>query len=87
MREGKDTLALGNITGAMVFQSTLPVALGLAFTDWELDGPSKVAAALALAGGLLAVWALRVRKRFELPAVLAWAALYGVFVLYVVAAA
>jgi cation:H+ antiporter len=87
MREGKDTLALGNITGAMVFQSTLPVALGLAFTDWELDGPSKVAAALALAGGLLAVWALRVRKRFELPAVLAWAALYGVFVVYVVAAA
>ncbi|MDQ4042864.1 MAG: sodium:calcium antiporter, partial [Actinomycetota bacterium] len=37
LREDKDTLAVGNITGAMVFQSTLPVALGLAFTRWELD--------------------------------------------------
>ncbi|MDX6647340.1 MAG: cation:H+ antiporter [Miltoncostaeaceae bacterium] len=87
MREGKDTLALGNITGAMVFQSTLPVALGLAFTDWELDTPSILAACLALAGGLLAFWALRLRRRFELPAVLGWAALYAVFVVYVIVAA
>lgn len=33
---GKDTLALGNITGAMVFQSTFPVSIGIIFTDWEL---------------------------------------------------
>ena len=38
-REGKDTLALGNISGAMVFQSTMPVALGLAFSGWALSGP------------------------------------------------
>ena len=30
VRDGKDTLALGNITGAMVFQSTIPIAVGLA---------------------------------------------------------
>ena len=29
VREGKDALALGNITGAMVFQSTIPVGIGL----------------------------------------------------------
>ncbi|MDQ3777482.1 MAG: hypothetical protein M3310_01235, partial [Actinomycetota bacterium] len=29
VRDGKDSLALGNITGAMVFQSTLPVSIGL----------------------------------------------------------
>jgi cation:H+ antiporter len=40
-REGKDSLALGNITGPMVFQSTLPVAIGLAFTDWALDRYDK----------------------------------------------
>ena len=33
VREGKDALALGNITGAMVFQSTIPIAVGLLFTD------------------------------------------------------
>jgi cation:H+ antiporter len=83
-REGKDTLALGNITGAMVFQSTLPVALGLALTDWTLSGPSFVAAALALVGGALALVLLRFRSRFELPAILAWIVLYVIFVGYVV---
>ena len=32
IREGKDTLALGNVTGAMMFQSTVPVAFGILFT-------------------------------------------------------
>jgi cation:H+ antiporter len=32
----KDTLALGNITGAMAFQGTLPVTLGIVFTSWNL---------------------------------------------------
>ncbi|MEE6211334.1 sodium:calcium antiporter [Salarchaeum sp. III] len=32
----KDTLALGNITGAMAFQGTLPVTLGIVYTDWDL---------------------------------------------------
>jgi cation:H+ antiporter len=32
----KDTLALNNITGAMAFQGTLPVTLGILFTSWDL---------------------------------------------------
>jgi cation:H+ antiporter len=35
VRDGKDSLALGNITGAMVFQSTIPVSIGLLFTNWS----------------------------------------------------
>jgi cation:H+ antiporter len=46
VREGNDALALGNITGAMVFQSTIPVAVGLAFTDWQLDRFAILAARL-----------------------------------------
>ena len=83
-REGKDTLALGNITGAMVFQSTLPVALGLGFSRWALSGPPVVAGALGLVGGALALALLRLRDRFGLLAILAWAGLYVVFVAYVV---
>lgn len=37
VRRSKDTLALGNITGAMVFQSTLPVSIGMVFTDWHMS--------------------------------------------------
>ncbi|WP_254663156.1 sodium:calcium antiporter [Haladaptatus sp. W1] len=33
----KDTLALNNITGAMAFQGTLPVTLGILFTPWNLS--------------------------------------------------
>lgn len=32
-----DTLAFGNITGAMVFQACVPAAIGVVFTTWEID--------------------------------------------------
>jgi cation:H+ antiporter len=83
VREGKDSLALGNITGAMVFQSTIPVGIGLVFTDWELSGNAAVSVVLGLAGGVLAYWALRLRGRFELPAVFASMALYAAFIVIV----
>jgi Ca2+/Na+ antiporter len=38
IRQGKDTLALGNITGAMVFQTMPLVAFGMVFTGWRLTG-------------------------------------------------
>jgi cation:H+ antiporter len=83
VRDGKDSLALGNITGAMVFQSTIPVAIGLLFTDWDLSGNAAVSVGLGLAGGVIAYWALRLRDRFELPAVLAWISLYAAFIVVV----
>jgi cation:H+ antiporter len=84
-RQGKDTLALGNITGAMVFQSTVPVAIGLAFTTWELDRFAVVAIALGLAGGALALATLRRGGRFGLAPVAGWVGLYASFVVVVVA--
>lgn len=67
MREKKDTLALGNITGAMVFQSTFPVAIGLIFTKWRLweEGSwhAAVAAGVALFSGLLLYSRLRLTKK------------------------
>ncbi|RFU47060.1 sodium:calcium antiporter [Paraburkholderia sp. DHOC27] len=35
IRRGKDTLAFGNISGAMVFQGTLLPAIGILLTPWE----------------------------------------------------
>ena len=37
VRQGKDTLALGNITGAMVFQSSIMPAIGFFLTTWNLS--------------------------------------------------
>jgi cation:H+ antiporter len=80
LRGDKDTLALGNITGAMVFQSSVPVALGLAFTSWSLDLLSALSAGLALAGGAYLYWLLRRKKPFEGEHLLVGGALYAVFV-------
>lgn len=45
VRQGKDTLAMGNISGAMVFQSAIPtvVALVLAGSAWHVNEDSLVA--------------------------------------------
>ncbi|HEX2221556.1 MAG TPA: sodium:calcium antiporter [Candidatus Limnocylindria bacterium] len=47
VRTGKDTLAMGNITGAMVFQSCLPTVLGLLFTSWTFTAGSALSFASA----------------------------------------
>jgi len=45
VRQGKDTLAMGNITGAMVFQSTIPTVVALLFASsaWHI-GPGSYTA-------------------------------------------
>ena len=45
VRQGKDTLALGNITGAMVFQSCIPTIVALLFAaeSWVVTRDSLVA--------------------------------------------
>jgi cation:H+ antiporter len=80
LRRNKDTLALGNITGAMVFQSSVPVALGLAFTNWSLNSLNIVSVALALLGGAYLYFLLRLKRPIEGEYLLAGGVLYAVFV-------
>ncbi len=49
VRQGKDTLAMGNITGAMVFQSTIPTVVALVFASstWVVTEDTWVAFASA----------------------------------------
>jgi cation:H+ antiporter len=49
IRQGKDRLALGNITGAMVFQSTLVPAVGIWMTPWNLTWEAMLTGGLTLA--------------------------------------
>jgi cation:H+ antiporter len=84
IRRRKDTLALGNMTGAMVFQSSFPVTIGLLLTPWHLEGSALVAAVIALvAGGIL--W-LQVRFRGRLTAhlLLVQGVFYVGYVTYVI---
>ena len=53
IRRGKDTLAFGNITGAMVFQGTLLPAIGILLTPWA---PQKAVFAGVVITLLAAAW-------------------------------
>ena len=76
IRQDKDTLALGNITGAMVFQSMPLVAFGMVFTDWRLTTPALVAMLAALAGTALSLIAVQHAGRWPVPFIGCWAGLY-----------
>lgn len=80
LRGNKDTLALGNITGAMVFQSSVPVALGLALTDWTLGWLNMLSVALALLGGGYLYLLLLRKKPIEGEHLLVGGVLYASFV-------
>jgi cation:H+ antiporter len=60
VRQGKDTLALGNITGAMVFQSAIPTSIALLFAPaaWSIGTDSELSflSAAIAAGSLLAIF-------------------------------
>ena len=84
-RGNKDTLALGNMTGAMVFGTAFPVSVGLLLTPWRLTGDSLAAALVALVAASTLYVSLRVRGRFSGPFLLAQGVFYAGYVAYVVA--
>jgi cation:H+ antiporter len=61
----------------MVFQSTFPVSIGLAFTTWQLDTAGLVSGLLALVSGTVFYVTLRVRHT------LTWWSLGGAGSVYV----
>ncbi|MCC7530934.1 MAG: sodium:calcium antiporter [Candidatus Melainabacteria bacterium] len=61
-RQGKDTLALGNITGALVFQSCIPVAFGVAFTQWNLDSGTVLTGIVAIVSATIYMFLLNAKK-------------------------
>lgn len=69
LKANKDTLALGNITGAMVFQSSVIPIVGILLTDWRFGRVEMVSVALTFFSALFVLLALG--KKDKLP--------YGVF--------
>jgi cation:H+ antiporter len=61
---GDDDLAVGNVTGAMVFQSTLIPALGMLLTPWVFGPAEYLALVAAMAGGFYLRAIHRIRTGF-----------------------
>ncbi|OHE59857.1 MAG: sodium:calcium antiporter [Thermodesulfovibrio sp. RBG_19FT_COMBO_42_12] len=82
--KGRDTLAIGNITGAMVFQSTFPVSIGLVFTEWRLTGMAIFSAVIAIISALIVLIELIFRKRLSPSTMLLGGGLYLVYVVVLI---
>ncbi len=63
IRRGKDTLAFGNITGAMVFQGSLLPALGLMLTPWA---PTKEVLIGVIVAYVAAFWVFMLARQGDL---------------------
>jgi cation:H+ antiporter len=83
---GKDTLAVGNISGAMIFQSTFPVSLGLIFLDWRFSprDPALVGAVFGLIGALLLMINMRVKGKASAIVMTPCGLLYVIYIILVV---
>jgi cation:H+ antiporter len=89
VRQNKDTLALGNITGAMVFQSAIPTVVGLVFAadTWVVGQGSYVAfgsAALALIATAVIFIPARRRGGLDAKHLLVGGAFYLGYLLFVI---
>ncbi|KJS67079.1 MAG: membrane protein [Peptococcaceae bacterium BICA1-7] len=80
VRKGKDTLAMGNITGAMVFQSSMIPAFGIVYTPWVLSDIALISTLLALAGASAVYCALLLKNRIRPLLLAANGSLYLAFV-------
>jgi len=87
VRAKKDTLALGNITGAMVFQSCIPIMIGLLFTPWLFTAESALSflsAGAAVLSTILILGPMARGGRLSAVSLLVGGPIYAAYLLVVI---
>jgi cation:H+ antiporter len=79
VRQGKERLALANISGAMMIQATIPTALGLFFTSWVFSRELIVSGAVTVAA-VAVLLRLFSKNAVNARSLVPLAGLYAVFV-------
>lgn len=81
--KGKDTLAIGNVTGAMVFQGSIITAIGILMTDWHLNTAALLTVALTFASVGMAYLQIRIKKHLTPGTLLVGGAFYFMFLVLI----
>ncbi len=79
VRQGKERLALANISGAMMIQATIPTALGLFYTSWLLSHQLLVSGIITMAA-VAALLILFSRRAVDARWLVPLAGLYAAFI-------
>ncbi len=78
--KGKDTLAIGNVSGAMVFQSTIPVSFGIVFTSWDLTEIAFISGIFAIVASFFVLTLSFINKKL-IPVGLSFGIMF--YILYI----
>jgi len=82
MRRGLDDLAVGNVLGAMIFQTSVASAIGLLATPWRLDVEAYVACGATLLAVALVLAVTSVRRRLDSRALAICGIFYFAYISY-----
>jgi len=85
IRRNKDTLAFGNITGAMVFQGTILPAIGILLTPWDLRLEVFTGVLVAYVAALWLRLAVRVGRLYVWQLAIVNGSLYAAYLIAVLA--
>ncbi|GAV23854.1 sodium:calcium antiporter [Carboxydothermus pertinax] len=83
MKNGKDTLALGNITGAMVFQSSVITSIGISFTSWKLSPEVLISGLLAIFAAAIDLFLAKTRKGLTAGVLILSGLIYIFYIIYI----
>ncbi|HEX9062162.1 MAG TPA: sodium:calcium antiporter, partial [Clostridia bacterium] len=83
--KNKDTLALGNISGAMVFQSCIPVTIGILSTPWILDSKALLSALLSVLSASVTYLYIKINGKLSPFPLLAGGLFYATFIVFLIA--
>jgi cation:H+ antiporter len=83
IKQHKDTLALGNITGAMVFQSAIPVSVGIFLTPWAFDNSSIANILMVFCASTLVYANVVIAKKLVPQVLCACGMFYLLFIAYI----
>lgn len=84
MRRDFDELAVGNVIGAMMFQTSIGSSIAMLASPWHLDRMAYGACAAAFAGALLVLVVTIVRRRVEPAALVACSLFYAGFIAFAI---
>ena len=83
LKHGKDTFALSNITGAMVFQSAIPMSIGILFTPWVFDINGLVNILCVVLSSIILYFAFIAKQQVSAKIFLIGGLFYLAFIIFV----
>ena len=79
LKQDKDDLAVANIVGAIVFQSTIVFTLGMALTTWQFSPSLLLNCLLTFVGAIIFAFIVLINKKITQASLLFCGIIYFVY--------